>query len=327
MNTASQPARAEPHAGVVKMTDTLFNEYRSTYINPNIEGAFCLGSRQTCSHFSDDGVTFVPWNSIISEERYLSVKKLYLKPTVSQLKKAHFPTYITNLNNLWYLSMPCRYINKITNTSLPDCLRSIMITTNYEYENDQSVLQISWQDNAVFPNVTALIFTADFTPKGNAPYMKINSQMFPNLEFVRLVCDNKGKILDTLKNLDKLRLIELENIRNSDPFDLITDSVEGIRISAGGAKFNASKIVKLQNLNTIWLHGMKCEIDCSMFSGFKNLRELIIMNSKKITHPEQLLQCKTLTSIKFVNCGNPFNKGLKDKIKHTLTGEIEIDFS
>ena len=243
------------------------------------------------------------------------------------MKRARFPAYIANLNNLWHLSMPCRFINEITNSSLPDCLRSVMIRTSYEHENNQSVRQISWQENAVFPNITALMYTANFLPTGNASYTKINSQMFPNLEYISLVCDNNGKILDILRDSDKLRFIELENIKNSDPFDLITDNVAGIRINRGWTKFDVSKIVKLQNLNTIWLNGMRCEIDCGIFSGLRNLRELIIMNSKKISHPERLLQCKTLRSIEFVNCGRPFNKDLKDKIKHTLTGQVCIDFS
>jgi hypothetical protein len=307
---------------MVKMDENLFTRFRKAYINSNTEGTVCLGSKQACSHFSDEGATFVPWNSGISEESYSFVKKLHLNPTASQLKKAHFPEFIVNLSNLWYLEMPCRYVTEVTNISLPASLRSIMITTRQEYETDYS-----WRKNVIFPNITALIFTANFTPKGNTPYMKIDSQMFPNLEFVRLVCDKKGGILDSLPGLANLKLIELENIHNNDPFDLITDTISGIRLSGGGPKLNASKIVNLPNLNTIWLHGMKCEIDCRAFTDLNNLQELIIMNSKKITHAEQLLQCKSLTSITFVNCGNPFNSHIKDKIKQTLIGVIDIDYS
>lgn len=321
-----QLAHEDQPVGVDKMYQSIFDEYRSKYINSDIFGTYCMGNKKSCSHFEGDGAIIIPWGRMISEEMYLSVKKIHFIPTLSQLKKGHFPAHIKKLINMWFMEIPFKYLSQIDNEKIPDSLSSLMVTTLIESITKDEELLVNWSGEE-FSNLRAISFVFDYIPEGLCSYTKINSRMFPNLEYLKLVVDKRGETLEGVRNFETLKFLELENVNNHDLFSFIRSELVGIRLSQVGGKFNISKIEKLLQLETIWLHEVRTEIDCDIFLNFPKLKEIIIMNSKKVINPDFLLECRNLKNLILVNCGNPLKRELKNEIKRLPIQNIDIDYS
>lgn len=66
---------------------------------------------------------------------------------------------------------------------------------------------------------------------------------------------------------------------------------------------------------------------CEIFTELPRLRELSLLNSKKIKNIEALLGCPGLEHLRCLDCGNPFKKGIAQKFESRGFARLDIRFA
>lgn len=303
-----------------------FSKNRKKYISPDIKGLYCLGDKNRCSHFEEDGAKRIPWGKRPSLSEYNLLEKLHILPNKKQVKNRVLPSFIRDLINLKFLNMPLPYVENIEESTLPVSISSLMITNTYEYNDLFESKDIIWP-YAILPFIKALFFVGDYEPSMRWIRLGIHRDHFPALEYLKTFVDEKGVVLDSINRFDSLRFLEIEMLYNHDVFSAINSSLLGLEISATKSKFPVSNLFKMETLQMLKMKGIKSEIDCNVFLSLPKLIEIEIYNSKKITNIELLLKCKKLETVTLVNCGKPLNKKNKKRFLDAGFEKLDIDYA
>lgn len=308
------------------MSDSLLDINRMKFISPSTSGLYCIGNKDLCSHFEEDGAIRFPWGSEIEKSNYGLIEKLYLLPTEAQIKKVTIPTYVNNLINLRFLSIPFPFVLSLKEDSVPDSLSSLMITNLYDYEESLKGQRIEWPGIAL-PTLRALIFLGDYEPSTEWHLLGIKKEYLPELEYLNTYIDEKGCVLDAIKEFDSLRALEVSKVSNYNIFSYISSKLISIDISSSGNKFPIDNIKNLKELEMIRLVNIKSEINCEVFLNLPKLKEIEIIDSKKISNVDLLLEHNNLKGLSLINCGNPLKKDGKNKFKMSGLERLDIDYS
>lgn len=134
-------------------------------------------------------------------------------------------------------------------------------------------------------------------------------------------------VLRQIRDLPSLRHVELVDLKNTDVFDYLAAPLQALEIAGTGRDFPISRLASLTTVQALRLNGIRAEIDCTVFRALPALAEIIVLNSKKIVNTEALLDCPSLTSITFVNCGNPFKKEAKALFRTREFANLDIGYS
>ncbi len=308
------------------MNISYLTAHRTNYFSPDTHGLYCVGNKNLCSHFEDDGAIRIAWGDDPENQDFDLVEKLYLIPSKTQVKNAVIPPYVRKLKNLHFLAIPFPYIFSLTKEALPEKLKSLMISNMHDYEKLLKNKKIKWP-NIELPQLNALIFLGDYEPSTIWFQLDIANNHVPNLSYLKTFIDKDGAVLNGIKNFNSLKFLEIEMVYHHNIFDYINSDLIGLDIAGADNKFPVTNLNKLKALEFIRLRSVKAEIDCEVFLSLPQLKEIEILNSKKINNVNSLLKIKNLKSFAMINCGNPLKKKGKEKFKSSGFERLDIDFS
>ncbi|MEE6259085.1 hypothetical protein [Plantactinospora sonchi] len=80
-------------------------------------------------------------------------------------------------------------------------------------------------------------------------------------------------------------------------------------------------------LTALRLNGLRAEIDCALFQALPELVDLTILNSKRTINVEALLDCRKLSHLSVVNCGNPFRRGIGAGFRNARFTHLDIRYA
>lgn len=287
---------------------------------------FCLGSKTDASHFVEDGAIQFPWGAAIDPGQFSNVRLLRLIPSKSQLKKAAIPEFIRELPNLEFLALPLPLAVKLTPEFIKPSLKGLDVQNTQGSIEALGKTQLMWP-GVVCPNVRSLRLMDDAGSTEIDTLFGISDPYFPLLEYLMINVDKRGRRLPELAHLSGLKVLHLEFVRDHAVFNHIGASLRALSIVNTGSKFNLGDLVRVRDVEFLWLNGLQCEIDCAVFAELPNLREVNLLNSKKIKNIEALLNCGKLESIYALNCGRPFSKEAKQLFAARGYKRLEIESS
>lgn len=300
----------------------IFEESSLKYTSFTKDGIYCSGEKDFCSSFEIDGAKVIPWDYSIDEKEYGKIKELYIKPSFIQLKSCSILHQIKELNELHelhflYLIYP--YLFCLEQNSLPENL--LELTIGYEYDMEE--YDISLLNHKIeFPQIKKISFYGDYTDTGINTFLNIPNINFPNIEILSTSIDKKGKVLYLLNTFPYLNHLELTHVGNLDIFKYIPEKVLNLGISQTGTKFPFAEILKKRNLQTLWLNDVNVTVDCNIFKLLPEIKEINLLNIKKIINIESLLECEHLISFYSFNC--PLIKEKSHIIKQRNFARCEI---
>ena len=112
---------------------------------------------------------------------------------------------------------------------------------------------------------------------------------------------------------------------NENVFDFIGSPLKAMSIVDAGGGFPIANIPG--SVELLWLNNLRCELDCAMLASLPRLREVNLLNSRKIANIEALLESRTLESVQFINCGKPFTRELKQRFQAKDYKRLQIEFA
>ena len=168
-----------------------------------------------------------------------------------------------------------------------------------------------WNENVRLENLDALFIIAD--EEKTKITTGISAENLPSLKYLGFAFSNKDE-LETFGRFTALTDLEISNLRDFPIFEHIEHlPLFSLDLTGTNNKFEIAGIKKLKTLKYVRLNGVRSEIDCRLFTELPELTELVVLNSKKILNIEALLDCKNLVSISFLDCADPFKKGIAGK--------------
>lgn len=295
----------------------LIVERKWSYFHPPEQFFYCSGAKKTFEDdYRDDGYHFIEWDTAAKDLPIEKIKLLTLAPGKPQLKKAVFPEYLSELANLEHAVFDINFLKNNQAEKLPAKIRSLILSRNLSYSDlldDLIKNKIEWDESVRLENLEALFIIADEEKEGITA--TISDKVFPKLKYLGFKFTNKSE-LDIFERFPKLTDLELSDLRDYPIFEHIEHlPLISLDITGTNNKFDLADVKNLEALEFLRLNGIRSEIDCRIFTELPELTELVVLNSKKIINIEALLDCKNLKSISFLDCGNPFKKGIADKFK------------
>lgn len=290
---------------------------------PPQQFCYCCGAKKIYEDdYQNDGYGFIEWETPAEELPIEKIKLLSLAPSKAQLKKAVFPKFISDLTNLEHVLFDLNFLENGEIKKLPASVRSIILSRSLIYPDLWEKLiedKIEWDESVRLESLESLLIIAD--EEKNGITNKISQENFPKLGYLGFGFSNKDE-LNLFRRFSSLSDLELSHLRDYPIFEHIEHlPIFSLDIIGANNKFDLSGVKNLKTLNFLRLNGLRSEIDCRIFTEIPNLKELVVLNSKKILNIEALLECEKLASINFLDCGNPFKKGIAEKF-HSRNYEI-----
>lgn len=290
---------------------------------------FCTGAKKTYDeNYREDGYGFIDWNAEIPEIPVEKVKLLIVEPGKPQIKKAVLPAFVFGLSRLEHLVFDISFLKNKQAEKLPASLRSIMLTRRLAFSDILADLvknKVEWHEDTRLENLEAIFIIAD--EEKEKITTKISAETLPNLKYLGFKFTNKDE-LETFNRFTDLTDLELSDLRDFPVFERIAHlPLYSLDLTGTNNKFDISGVKTLKTLKYLRLNGIRSEIDCNIFTELPELTELIVLNSKKISNVEALLDCKNLKSINFLDCADPFKKGIAAKFKEDNYDILEIKYA
>ena len=304
-------------------------ERTSSFFQQSEQFRFCCGSKRECAELvEDENFTVIEWNADASALEIEKIKLLFVEATKAQLKKAELPPFVENLEKLENIAFDLSFLRKVKQSSLPDSLRSLTLTRNPDYEDILDELvddPVEWNDRIILTNLEAIKLIADDEKTGVIE--TVSKDVFPSLKFLAFDVSEEAE-LEVFGKFSALTDVELLYIKDYDVFSKL-EHLPLISLDLGGTnnKFDLSGIEKLRNLKFVRLNSVRSEIDCRIFKSLPELKELVILNSKKIVNIEALLECPNLVSIEFLDCNDPFKRGIAEKFMSKKYELLDIEYA
>lgn len=290
---------------------------------------YCAGAKKVYDEdYKEDGYGFIEWDAQISEIPVEKVKLLMLLPNKPQLKKGVFPDFIGKLSNLEHIVFDINFLKNDQAEKLPPSVISIILSRNLAYTDllkDLLADKIEWNENVRLENLAALFIIAD--EEKIKITTEISAENLPSLKYLGFAFSNKDE-LETFRRFTALTDLEISNLRDFPVFGHIEHlPLFSLDLTGTNNKFDITGIKNLKTLRYLRLNGVRSEIDCNLFTKLPELTELVVLNSKKILNVEALLDCKNLVSISFLDCADPFKKGIAEKFDEDAYEIFDIKYA
>ncbi|MEO3816105.1 hypothetical protein [Plantactinospora sp. B24E8] len=296
-----------------------FAASRYRYLRPPVgDGRYCVGNVTECYDYTDDGGVRIPWGGTMTPEEAARVRSLHLRPSRAQLRRPRLPAFLPDLGNLAALHLPTPLVPLLTPTGVPAGLPTLVIS----HDHLSPVPEAPLAADAVLPGLRAVMFV-NSSP---VPPLAQILDPLPPLEFLSTALGD-DEVLRQIRDLTTLRHLELAHLGNVDVFAHITAPLRAMEIGGTGTRFPVARLATLPTLRALRLNGLRAEIDCRVFRELPELVELTILNSKRITHVEALLECRKLSHLSLTNCGNPFRKGIGERFRDGRFDHLDIRYA
>jgi len=307
----------------------LITARKQNFFQTEMEFRYCTGAKKAYDeNYREDGYGFIEWDADISAVPVNKVKALTLLPSKAQLKKAVFPDFVFGLSNLEHFVFEINFLKNRQAEKLPASVRSMILSRSLAYADllkDLTANPVEWDENTRLENLQALFIIAD-TEKEKIT-TRISAAQLPNLKYLGFKFTNKNEI-EIFSRFTELTDLELSDLRDFPVFENIAHlPLFSLDITGTNNKFDIAGVKNLKTLQHLRLNGIRVEIDCELFTELPELTELVILNSKKILNVEALLKCKKLKSISFLDCADPFKKGVGGKFNENDYEIFDIKYA
>lgn len=303
-------------------------ERRAAFFGTFEENAVCTGSKSDCKDLVGEGYKFVEWDAAPEMVAQDDVLKTHIAGSKAQIKARKLPKFLDESLGIKYLTMNTDFVANASLTSIPRSLHSLTMFTDNRYEELADKFfddEIGWPDALILPELKALKFIG--SDEKTSVIASLTPDLLPNLQYFGndIADDEELKIFEKFERFTDL---ELQFLKDYPIFELV-GSNQLISIDLGGMNrnFDLKPIAKISSLEIVRLNSLQGELDCSIFTSLPQLKEIIILNSKKVSNVEALLECENLRSIEFLDCGGPFKKDIKKKFKEIDFDYLDIDFA
>lgn len=260
------------------------------------------------------------------EDNVESISALYVYGSKEGLNgKFDFGQALQRYANLKALSVPYYLIPKFNELGIPESIEVLAIEVPEEIRKNDKIPVFH---DFVAPNIKSLIISYKIPSPSVCVdnLFDITPRDLPNLEYLNCRIDKRGSVIDKIRSFKTLSFLEVEYSGDNNLFDAVSSPLDSLVIVGSGRNFSLRNISRIDTLKRVLLNGMKCEIDCSVFSLLPNLKELAIWNSKKLLNVEALFDSNKLRKLSLINCGKPLREiyGRIDVGKFEL---LDIEFS
>lgn len=279
---------------------------------------YCIGNRKECYHFEEDGAIIIPWSK--SKDINLETEILRLIP-ITKTDKTKLPNFVTKLKKLRFLQIPIPMLSRENVTLTPELEILLLINSNHNLQSD-----VKWDGIESINSLKSIIFQNEFGSNNCIDQLtgfNINNY---NLDYLNFDLLKNGNLLKNIEPNNSLKTVVISNIGNFNITDYLPKNIEEIGIITSGNKFDLNNLIHFSNLKSIFLNGVKSEVDCSIFSKMNNLTTLNIINSKNIKNTHTIIENPFLKNITFLNCGKPF-RGLINNFDSFKYETLDIKFS
>lgn len=307
-------------------------QLRSEYL-PWSAGAYarkgwevCIGSAGDCEEFEEDGAARVSWGQQPGTDRD-GVRSLILKPGAKGLRDKAPPAWVRELSGLEHLFLPTTMVAGIEPGELPESLLGLTLRNFAGAAAVAGKAEPRWPPEVSLLNVKSLRLLDEPGSEQSKSLLGLSPGNLPSLKYVECLVNRSVGRLEDIREFTGLEFVWLEFVKSYDVVDYISSPVKALSLVNADGKFPFSRLGDLPSLELVRLNGMKGEIDCGVFTGLPRLREVVVLNSRKIVNPEALLECERLESIDFLNCGRPFGEAVRQRLKARSYARLEIDFA
>ncbi|EOC0010793.1 hypothetical protein ACI0X9_002460 [Cronobacter turicensis] len=293
------------------------------YLPDKNNGYYCMGNKAACQHFAEEGAKIVPWSKDPEfDDGVVSLRLVLTDKNVKSLKGKP-PQWLSGLSDLTFLQMPLELMVNIEPGDLPVGLKSLMLV-----HSETSVYSgpIAWRVLAESTALEALTLQNDFGSESCATFTYASDFQMLNLSLLSYDSAKNGKLVTLIDNNKCFELISVDNITTSEISSNAVRNATGLSLIGVDKSIDLHSLEALSNLEAIFINGAKCEIDCSVFDKMPKIKEVEVINSKKMANPAALLANRNIKNLVVVNCGNPFKKA-RSKVNPSDYDILDIDFS
>ena len=268
---------------------------------------FCVGNKEECSVFTDDGSIRVSWGQTIKPDFFKQIEGLALLPTEMQVKSiSKYSSLLVELPYLKKLISPVELFENLDEASF-----------------SWTVLDIS----QILPPVKGKRHSLSGLYFKDLSSLTINIEMqnnnVPKLKYVETPVAERGfASISNLSSHNEIGHLILRHCKSQELIPLEGKHLKTLGITDFYKDLNALK--KISSLEVLYFNTIRSEIDCNIFLELPMLKEISILNSKKIINIENLLECKNLESIYLFRCNNPL-KSLKEAFREKKYKYLNID--
>ncbi|EOV8972500.1 hypothetical protein ACN6UN_004287 [Cronobacter turicensis] len=293
------------------------------YLPDKNNGYYCMGNKAACQHFAEEGAKIVPWSKDPEfDDGVVSLRLVLTDKNVKSLKGKP-PQWLSGLSDLTFLQMPLELMVNIEPGDLPVGLKSLMLV-----HSETSVYSgpIAWRVLAESTALEALTLQNDFGSESCATFTYASDFQMLNLSLLSYDSAKNGKLVTLIDNNKCFELISVDNITTGEISSNAVRNATGLSLIGVDKSIDLHSLEALSNLEAIFINGAKCEIDCSVFDKMPKIKEVEVINSKKMANPAALLANRNIKNLVVVNCGNPFKKA-RSKVNPSDYDILDIDFS
>jgi len=293
------------------------------YLPDKNKGYYCMGNKAACQHFAEEGAKIVPWSKDPEfDDGVVSLRLVLTDKNVKSLKGKP-PQWLSGLSNLTFLQMPLELMVNIEPGDLPVGLKSLMLVHS---ETSDYSGPIAWRVLAESTALEALTLQNDFGSESCAAFTYASDFQMLNLSLLSYDSAKNGKLVTLIDNNKCFELISIDNITTDEISSNAVRNATGLSLIGVDKSIDLHSLEGLSNLEAIFINGAKCEIDCSVFDKMPKIKEVEVINSKKMANPAALLANRNIKNLVVVNCGNPFKKA-RGEVNPSDYDILDIDFS
>ncbi|EOV9656704.1 hypothetical protein ACN5L1_002284 [Cronobacter turicensis] len=293
------------------------------YLPDKNEGYYCVGNKAACQHFAEEGAKIVPWSKDPEfDDGVVSLRLVLTDKNVKSLKGKP-PQWLSGLSNLTFLQMPLELMVNIEPGDLPVGLKSLMLVHS---ETSDYSGPIAWRVLAESTALEALTLQNDFGSESCAAFTYASDFQMLNLSLLSYDSAKNGKLVTLIDNNKCFELISIDSITTDEISSNAVRNATGLSLIGVDKSIDLHSLEGLSNLEAIFINGAKCEIDCSVFDKMPKIKEVEVINSKKMANPAALLANRNIKNLVVVNCGNPFKKA-RSEVNPSDYDILDIDFS
>ena len=297
-----------------------FGASRYQYVYPpDGSGIYGIGNVAECDFLTCDGAGRIRWGGVPEPETIEKMRCVHLCPTRAQLRTAVLPPFLAALPHLRTLGLPAQLLPQLRAGAVPPQLPMLVV----DHDGDGPVPEVPLALDAALPGLRGLMFVTAVAP----PHLTDFVSLPPTLEFLHTNVSGSRAVLDQVRELRNLRHLELRDVRGLDVFADIRAPLRALEIAGADRDLPVERLATVPTLRAVRLNGVRAELDCAVFQALPELTDLTVLNSKRVSNVEALLDCPKLRGITFVNCANPFKKDGKTLFKSRGFARLDIDYS
>jgi hypothetical protein len=292
-----------------------FKQLKNDYYSKGLQ--YSIGNIEECSLFLDNGGVRIPWGKIPSQELFDAIEFLAVLPAENQVKNIDkYFNLLLELPNLKDLISPIELFKQKEKISLPCRTLSVDKLTLFDKKSSNDLSDIE------FNNLKLLIIN-DMNSLNKS--IDLDAQRLPALEYLETpLSENKFCSINNILKINGIKRLILRHCKSQNVESLSSKLLLTLGLTNYSNKIDF--IQDIYSLEILYFNSIHSEIDCNVFKQLPNLKEINILNSKKIINVEALLDCKRLESIYFFRCNNIFNK--KEQIfRDRKYKYLEIDYA